>query len=182
MLSLSNLILSCCVTIYFYLKKLHPTILFTQIDEKYGLLFRVSFSILMIFTDSTFQRKIYDEIFTIYMPTYLHLSPYLIGIFTGYFIVISRETSFRFPKVFKWGCEEIQLNFSKLFSSDYNSLGFELSMALIDTLNVDDNFVRLFFHKLSPDTGDHSKLICWFSSFVMVGFGRFHHSLLRNQS
>ncbi|UXI21530.1 Innexin inx2 [Sarcoptes scabiei] len=80
MLSLSNLILSCCVTIYFYLKKLHPTILFTQIDEK----------------------KIYDEIFTIYMPTYLHLSPYLIGIFTGYFIVISRETSFRFPKALNY--------------------------------------------------------------------------------
>lgn len=55
--------------------------------------------IILYFLSGKKYRQIYREMFKIYMPTYLHLTPYLVGIVTGYILVVNKSKNLQFPKV-----------------------------------------------------------------------------------
>lgn len=42
--------------------------------------------------------EIYEDIFKIYLPTYLHLVPYVVGIIAGYLLVHMKQNNFKFNK------------------------------------------------------------------------------------
>ena len=65
------------ITVYFYLNHNVPTILFNNVEE----------------------RQIYEDMATVYMPTYYHITPYLIGIITGYQIMRAKQEKIKIHRV-----------------------------------------------------------------------------------
>ena len=60
-----------------------PTILFNNVEE----------------------RQIYEDMATVYMPTYYHFTPYMVGIITGYLLTRAKKTQTRVYKplnIFLW--------------------------------------------------------------------------------
>lgn len=79
-MSISNLLLCTIITISFYINQQIPTVLFNQIDE----------------------MQMYRELFQVYMPTYLHFSPYLVGIVTSYLLIQQKKQQKQFSPFFDY--------------------------------------------------------------------------------